>query len=290
MSSDPAKGTAPSAKVSSASKPKDAAEDPWHDLEIDVDAATRKMVDAREQYRQALDRVGAGEGSKGGCDWSHVAPSAAQQLDLLLSQLAQKINELEPDVQIMQDSITAALEHPERYAVPSAEMQRRQEVVQNIVRKLTKGKSEVTHGMKLREKRVAMQQEAARAAANGPGSPAAGGDVSGFMQQEYAEQHDITRKQDQALDRIHGGLLTAENKAKMIGNELDNHNKMLTDIEHDATGVQLKLDNAMTRIGTLLEKTSDRGKIGIIVCLMVILFVLVVFLFSGNGANASTSS
>jgi syntaxin 6 len=284
--------SAPSA-VSPPKKGKQGQDDPWHDMETEMDVATRAMVNAREQYKQALDRVGAGDGSKGGKDWSHVSATAAQQVDAMLSALAQHINGIEPDYEAMNESVNAALEHPEKYAVPTAELQRRQDVMQNIKRKLDKAKSEVTHGMKLREKRIAMQQEAANRAAGGgkQGSPRGGGDndVNGFMKQEYEAQQDLTRDQDKALDRIHAGVEQATHKAGLINTELVDQEKDLENIDKDMSKVQQKLEGAMTRINVLLQKTSDKGKIGIIICLMITLTVLVIFLFSGDQSTTSST-
>jgi len=280
------------ATAAAPSKPaaKPAAEDPWHDLEVEVDVAMRAVTNAREQFRQAQDKVGGGDG--GGKDWTRVSATAAQQVDGLLSHLAQQIAAVEPDVQMMQSGVQAALDHPEKYNVATAELQRRQDVVQSVTRRLAKAKSDVAHGMRLREKRKAALQEAQTRAQTANGAGTTGGNMTGYMEQEMEAQRDLRADHDQALERIEAGVKSAEDKAKTINRELDDQNRQLRDVEHDMDGVQMKIDSSMQRIGVLLDKTSDKGKIGIIVCLMVVLAILVVFLFSANdepSASASTS-
>lgn len=285
--------SSPTTAKASPTTSKPPAEDPWHDLESEVDVAMRAVTNAREQFRQAQDKVGATEGGAAtNKDWSHVSASAAQQIDGLLSNLAQQIAAVEPDVQMMQSGIQAALDHPEKYNVATAELNRRQDVVQSVSRRLAKAKSDVAQGMRLRERRRAAQTEAAARSQTANGAGTTGGNMAGYMEQEMEAQRDLTAEHDRALDRIGAGVKSAEDKARTIGQELDDQERALADVEHDMDGVQMKIDSSMQRIGVLLDKTSDKGKIGIIVCLMIVLAVLVIFLFSANddpSASASSS-
>jgi chromosome segregation ATPase len=282
----------PSTAAPSSSGGKAAPEDPWHDLESEVDVAMRAVNNAREQFRQAQDKIGVGAGTGPGTkDWSHVSASAAQQVDGLLSTLAQQIAAVEPDVQVMQSSIQAALDHPEKYNVATVELQRRHDVVQSVTRRLAKAKSDVAHGMRLREKRKAAQADSAARSEVANGAGTTGGNLAGYMDQEMEAQRDLRVDHDQTLDRLGAGVKSAEEKARTINRELDDQNRALTDVEHDMDGVQIKIDSSMARIGVLLDQSSDKGKIGIIVCLMIVLAILVVFLFTANDdASASASS
>ena len=279
-------------------------EDPWHDLESELDVALRDVKATQEKYRAiarefARKRGGSEAGSPvkggnpflrerleggGGPDWERMPAAKVQEFDTLVESMAAAAGPIEEDIGVLKQVVQAALDHPDKHTVAATELQRRQEVIQAFTRRLDAVRGDVAEGERHRSLRDKSGYHTRAGAAAPVGNVTS---ANQFMSQEYAEQHVITEQQNAALARIEQGVKEAEMKAKTIGGELDVQAKDLEALDSEMTGVQAKLENAAGKVSKMLDRTSDKGKVMCILGLLVVLVLLVVFVFTDNSGGSN---
>ncbi|KAJ3440230.1 hypothetical protein M0812_16286 [Anaeramoeba flamelloides] len=99
-----------------------------------------------------------------------------------------------------------------------------------------------------------------------------------FINEEFQEQELIEKEQDDELDAIHGTITRVKEMGNVIGEEIDEHNKMLEDLSDDMDTAKGKLKSAMRKSKKLLN-SKDRGKMCTIFILIIILVVLLIVVF-----------
>ncbi|KAJ3446083.1 hypothetical protein M0812_08618 [Anaeramoeba flamelloides] len=99
-----------------------------------------------------------------------------------------------------------------------------------------------------------------------------------FIDEENKQQELIEREQDDELDAIHGTITRVKEMGNVIGEEIDEHNKMLEDLSDDMDTAKGKLKSAMRKSKKLLN-SKDRGKMCTIFILIIVLVVLLIVVF-----------
>lgn len=100
------------------------------------------------------------------------------------------------------------------------------------------------------------------------------GSPDGFLVAQEHEQREATREQDEVIDRLAYGLQELRETGINITDELEQQDEMLTEVERDVSGVQLRLRAVNAKVDKLLASMSNRGK----VCTIVLLTLTLVFL------------
>ncbi|KAF9528353.1 t-SNARE [Crepidotus variabilis] len=88
------------------------------------------------------------------------------------------------------------------------------------------------------------------------------------------EQQMMIREQDQTIDSIAGTLTTIAQQAGLMGQEINEHNELLTDLEGNVDASDTKLNDAMRRMRKFLRDSEERGSNWCIIILMIILMIL----------------
>lgn len=169
------------------------------------------------------------------------------------------------EVDFMRYSFETAMSHPESYHMTTDVMMGRSESLRNWEREVTDAQKAV-EAIKAADKKASQQQRQTDGAQQ---------ETNEFMQREMQIQRDITEVDDQTLDRLHGGIQRVKVNAQLIHEELDVQEHIIEEVDTGMSRVQSRLESVIKKVGTLLDATSDRGKIIVIVVLMVILLVLV---------------
>jgi hypothetical protein len=289
-------------------------EDPWHDLEIEVDVALRNLATLREQCHEHVvgdnpvtpSKSAAGGDGDGGAapspgrgharvaskDWGLLHILALQKIEKVLMEMHEACGAVGEDVDMMDAVNAAALDHPERFAIATGELQRRQDVSQSARRRLAKARGDLAVDERRCEARLVKLRPRAGSPHqfDRPGGGNAGTLTDPSLVQEEQTQKDLNAQQDAALDRIIVGVDAAHEKAKAIGTEMDQQDVLLRDAEHDINAVQVKMESGMKRIGALLDRTSDRGKIITIIVLLVVLTLLSILMFTDDKSSRQTQT
>ncbi|KAF9480585.1 hypothetical protein BDN70DRAFT_877419 [Pholiota conissans] len=88
------------------------------------------------------------------------------------------------------------------------------------------------------------------------------------------EQQMMIRDQDYAMDSIAGTLNTIAQQASLMGQEIGEHNEMLTDLERGVDQSEGKMSDAMRRMRRFLRDSEEKGSGWCIIILMVVLMAL----------------
>ncbi|KIM46835.1 hypothetical protein M413DRAFT_440410 [Hebeloma cylindrosporum] len=88
------------------------------------------------------------------------------------------------------------------------------------------------------------------------------------------EQQMMIREQDHTMDSISGTLNTIAQQASLMGQEIGEHNEMLTDLEENVDHTDDKLSDAMRRMRKFLRDSEEKGSNWAIIILMVVLMAL----------------
>ena len=106
-------------------------------------------------------------------------------------------------------------------------------------------------------------------------------DSNDFIKNQMHQQELMEMEQQQSLDVLHHGVVGLREKAKTIGGELNDQEKMLTAVDTKVSGVQDRLSQATKRVNDLLDSMSDRGKICCILLLVFVLGILAAVVITG---------
>ncbi|KAJ3492273.1 hypothetical protein NLJ89_g11262 [Agrocybe chaxingu] len=84
----------------------------------------------------------------------------------------------------------------------------------------------------------------------------------------------MIREQDQTMDSIAGTLTNIAQQASLMGQEINEHNEMLTDLEQGVDQSDSKLSDGMRRMRKFLRDSEEKGSSWCIVILMIVLMAL----------------
>lgn len=232
--------------------------DPWMEMESEVDKIVTDVVAQRDNFQRAsalLDRSGDE-------DKLIAAVQAAQEY-----------------IDDMRLAVDMAMNHPERFPLEAAEIQRRRDLIRQWERKMERASNDCGSILAERGKKSADRRRS-----SGPGVVGGGPENQNneFLGNEVQLQYEIEKEQDEVVDRIAVGVQSVKVKAEMINNELKEQDEILAEMDTDMSALQLKLEGVVKKVGRLLDDTSDRNKIICIIVLVVVLVLLVAFTLSGE--------
>jgi syntaxin 8 len=106
----------------------------------------------------------------------------------------------------------------------------------------------------------------------------AGPDQSELSNQVIHEHHkSVLREQDEQLNTLGQSIGRQRVLGISIGNELDEQNELLTDVESGVDRHQSTLDRARTRLGNVARKSKGNGSwitIAILICVLMLLIIV----------------
>jgi syntaxin 8 len=107
----------------------------------------------------------------------------------------------------------------------------------------------------------------------------AGPDQSELSNQFIHEHHkNVLREQDEQLNTLGQSIGRQRVLGISIGNELDEQNELLTDVESGVDRHQSTLDRARTRLGNVARKSKGNGSWITIAILIIVLMLLIIVL------------
>lgn len=96
--------------------------------------------------------------------------------------------------------------------------------------------------------------------------------------QEYVQREEAMQ-QDEVLERLTYGLQELRETGININDELNTQDVILTDMDREISGVQVRLRAANAKVDKLLASMSNKGKVCTIVVLIFVLVFLAFFAF-----------
>ncbi|KAF8248560.1 hypothetical protein K440DRAFT_547429 [Wilcoxina mikolae CBS 423.85] len=102
---------------------------------------------------------------------------------------------------------------------------------------------------------------------------------------EEIENHRVLRlhqrvmeQQDDSLDRLSTSIRNQRELSIQIGDELEDHVRLLVDVDYLVDRHQTRLDGARRKLNRVAQSTKENGSLVIIIILIIILLLLVVIL------------
>lgn len=236
--------------------------DPWIAMERDVDALVNDLTDRKKRYAA----LAVAKGPRSYAD-------AQSMYDGLQSSLEQ----VEWDIEDMNAAVAASLDHPEKFPLPTAELVRRQDFLQQIERRANKLKEDIDKIETERRRRAPTKPD-------GKGGTVfdenAVRQTDDNTKMEMMTQERLKEDQEAAMERLGMGVKNLKHKAVIINDEMVEQDKMMADIEKDMSLLQLKIEGAAKKVGKMIDESSDNKKMICIIVLVLILLIMIFLLLS----------
>ncbi|CCW64116.1 unnamed protein product [Phytomonas sp. EM1] len=172
-------------------------------------------------------------------------------------------------VEDMRFAYDSAAEHPESFFIPADEFQRRAECLRNWEQDIAR-MQRAGDRIRLAHRARLQNNEAILKNAKREGDD--------FLLQGHQAQQNIMQTDEQTLERLSGGIQRVKETAVNINEEMAAQEHVLDNIDRGMLRVQMRLSNTIKKVGQLIDKTSDRGKMICIAILFLILIVLIFFI------------
>ncbi|KAJ1659099.1 hypothetical protein IWQ61_001761 [Dispira simplex] len=98
---------------------------------------------------------------------------------------------------------------------------------------------------------------------------------SPWFDDEHHQQTTILRQQDQHLDSVMGTVQNIRSMAHTMGNELEDHNALLEELDVQTEQTQSKLSRAMKGMEGMLKSSASNRSICLILFLIAVVFILI---------------
>lgn len=170
----------------------------------------------------------------------------------------------------MRFAFDTAMEHPELFSISTEELMNRSERLRMWEREVARSQVEV-------EKMRRQLESPPKTSSQEPLNPYLQNNNQ-FIQSELDVQHQIAEVDNETIDRLHGGIQRVKVTAQHIHSELDVQDHIIDNVDQGLTRLQSRMESVMKKVGNMIDATSDKGKIIIIVVLMLILMALIGFL------------
>ncbi|KAH7361983.1 t-SNARE [Plectosphaerella cucumerina] len=183
------------------------------------------------------------------------------------SDLETAISSLAEDLADLVESVTAVESNPAQYGLTTAELTRRQRLVQDVGGEIEK-----------------MRQELQKKLDSGDDLPdpnafnIADGDDDEYAAFEQQQQVEMMREQDQHLDGVFQTVGNLRRQADDMGRELEEQREMLEVVDSVADRVGGRLQTGMSKLQHVMRRNEDRMSSCCIAVLITVLIILLVLL------------
>lgn len=231
--------------------------DPYYVARDEVQTSLRKLVEQQTEWRALLQRENTAK---------------SKRFKDLHTDIAAELKEIESDLKDIEDTIKMVEDNRARFSIDDAEVNSRRDFVKHGRMKVKEGQDEMQRAQSKIESdkreylRLQEQQQASHVTHEN----------EKFLRGHKQEQEQIMAQQDEHLGELSKAAERLGNTAVVINQELQEHNKLLQELDEDIDRETEKLNFVMKRIGKLM-KTSDRKELCLILALSA-LFVFLLFL------------
>jgi len=242
--------------------------DPYYVAKDEVEVALKKVREMHATWKQILENENTAKSNK------------FQELHV---EIAGELRQLEFDFQDITATISMVEENRQRFKFDDREINSRKDFVR-ASRAAAKEISDSVNGahaeakMASDKRELLMNQQQARKAADDRQSRA-NKENEAFINRQRQDQQLIVQQQDEALTELSKSAERLGQTAKTINIELQDHQRMLEELDEDIDRETEKLNFVMKRMGRLL-KTSDNKQLCVIIGLSIFAIVLLFLVIS----------
>ncbi|PCH35207.1 hypothetical protein WOLCODRAFT_139804 [Wolfiporia cocos MD-104 SS10] len=233
--------------------------DPYHAVQQEVQASLQSASTLRASYLRIRSTARYDSEELG---W------ARNELKATLAALEADLEDLEESVKVV-ESTGARM-----FGLEESELMERQRYVGRVRHEIESMRAEVDSDTVTSRSRphsqIGLPSDLSRADSRST-SPVPGDDQAEWARQE---QEMMIRQQDQTIESISGTLNTLAEQAGLMGQEINEHNEMLDDLEQGVDRSGAKLGDAMQRMKRFIRQTEETKSGWCIVILIIILMAL----------------
>ncbi|KAF8875421.1 snare protein TLG1/Syntaxin [Gymnopilus junonius] len=199
-----------------------------------------------------------------------MAHSDSEELMWARNELKATLAALEADLEDLEESVKIVESTDARmFGLDDAEVQRRRQYVGHARKEIESMRATVSAPAATTSSQQSqpsgsgthLQALSPRAAPGSPFSERYGDDPQAAWAME--EQQMMIREQDHTMDSIAGTLNTLAQQASLMGQEIEEHNEMLTDLESNVDRTDQKLGDAMRRLRKFLRNSEEKAALGV---------------------------
>jgi len=205
------------------------------------------------------------------------------------NQLRTGIKSIEWDLQDLEETIGIVENNRQKFRLEQAEVDSRKKFISETQYIIKKMKEELnttqTKGKLDNDNRDALMNKSNGKASNRGDDRFAAlddaikSDNEAFIRNQGQVQEQIMRQQDTDLDDLSQVVGVLGQMGTSIHSELEQHNRILDDLDAGVDNTSGRLNSVMRRVNKLLESTSDRVQWCLIIVLTLILIGLVIIVF-----------
>lgn len=232
------------------------ATDPYHAVQHEVQTSLQAASTLRASYLR-IRSTARGESEE--LVW------ARNELKATLAALEADLEDLEESVKIVEQ--TGA----RMFGLEEREVLDRRAYVSRVRREIQDIRSEIDSDPASKRNST---RSTSSAALNGGGGRGSDDDEDHQAKWAQEEQAMIMREQDATIDTIAGTLSTLAQQAGLMGQEVEEHNELLTDLEQGVDRTSSRLDSSMKKLQKFIRDTEETKSGWCILILTIILLVL----------------
>jgi Syntaxin 6, N-terminal len=209
----------------------------------------------------------------------------------LLTEIKTGVRSVEWDLQDLTETIGIVEMNREKFAFDDDELERRKSFLNetnrsiNVIKK-TLQNPQALLGHQHRTNRNQLLASSSSASGGGVGGAKRTAysrldeeivrDNEGYLQAQMRQQDDIEAQRERYLDELNENVGVIGEMGRQIGDELDVHDGIITDLTTDAERTDGRLRAALRRVEELIDKSSSTTSMVVIVILVLVLIGLIV--------------
>ncbi|TFK26619.1 hypothetical protein FA15DRAFT_667318 [Coprinopsis marcescibilis] len=240
-------------------------QDPYHEVQHEIQNSLATAAQLRSSYQRIR----------------NMAREESEELTWARNELKATLAALEADLEDLEESVKIVESTDARmFGLSDTEVQSRRRYVTHVRTEIKNMRDEVSSNATIPVQRHPL--------ASGTSTPTLashgrGGMASPYQdrypednQSEWAreEQQMMMREQDQTIDTIAGTLNTLSQQAALMGQEINEHNEMLDDLEQNVDRTGDKVNDGMRRLRKFLRDSEEKGSGWCIIILIIVLAAL----------------
>ncbi|KAJ1311702.1 hypothetical protein OPQ81_010175 [Rhizoctonia solani] len=230
--------------------------DPWHDVKNEV----QNSLEAATNLRASFLRI------------QSTASANSEELNWARNELKGTLAALDADLEDLEESVRIVEETGGRlFGVEETEVMARRKYVVYVRNQIETMRKEVNASVPLKSPSTAQMRH----------SPSIDAGPHEDDQAEWSrlEQQLEVQRQESTLDTISGTLHTLATQASLIGQEVGEHNELLSELEANVDRSGSKLDSAMKKMKHFIRETEETKSgwcIGILIVILCVLLLAVI--------------
>ncbi|KIM86788.1 hypothetical protein PILCRDRAFT_316430 [Piloderma croceum F 1598] len=232
--------------------------DPYHAVQHEIQSSLQMAATLRASFLRIR----------------NMARDGSEELVWARNELKATLAGLEADLEDLDESVKCVAVCPEStgarmFGLDDAEVTERRRYVGRVRRELQDMRAEVEGAQTVPQTHTPLSPN--------PNAHISEDDAADHQKQwAREEQQMMIQEQDRTMDTISGTLSTLAQQAGLMGQEIEEHNEMLGDLEMGVDRTDSKLSEAMRRMRKFIRQTEETKSGWCIIILIIILMILLV--------------